>query len=278
MGRLRWIDVAGEGGLLHYRQFELREDSGEFHSHDFPEMFWVEDGSGRHFVNGELAPLSKGAIVLMRPSDSHGYRDLRGGSMRITNLAYSPEARRHILKRYPIEAKPLFDPPGRLPFSAKPPSPAFDELSVRARELAFGKASLAALDGFLLDVIRLLSGGGAPGVSADEVPDWLRAACVKAMEQAVFSKGVPALVSLCGRSPEHVSREFMRHFGVTPTDYVNRIRLDYAAARLRTASVPVKEVAMECGWNDLSFFHRLFLRRHGVSPRRYSLAFRRRLV
>jgi AraC-like DNA-binding protein len=67
--------------------------------------------------------------------------------------------------------------------------------------------------------------------------------------------------------------------GTTPARYLLARRLDAAAERLRYGGrhASITAIALECGFNDLSYFSRTFRRRFGVSARDYRLA-RRRLL
>lgn len=42
-------------------------------------------------------------------------------------------------------------------------------------------------------------------------------------------EGLPALLSLSGKSHEHLCRSFREEFNCTPTEYINDLRLNYAA-------------------------------------------------
>lgn len=61
--------------------------------------------------------------------------------------------------------------------------------------------------------------------------------------------------------------------GITPARFLLAKRLDAVAARLRRTDQPcrITDVALQCGFNDLSHFSRAFRRRFGVSARRYRL-------
>ena len=62
--------------------------------------------------------------------------------------------------------------------------------------------------------------------------------------------------------------------GTTPSRFLLARRLEAAAARLRRLDRPcsITEVALECGFNDLSYFSRAFRRRFGVSARVYRMS------
>jgi AraC-like DNA-binding protein len=78
-----------------------------------------------------------------------------------------------------------------------------------------------------------------------------------------------------GLSPFHFLRVFSRVLGVTPHQYLVRSRLRRAARMLTDDRRAVTDVALDCGFGDLSNFVRTFHRAAGVSPRRFRQAARR---
>ena len=67
----------------------------------------------------------------------------------------------------------------------------------------------------------------------------------------------------------HFLRIFERLTGLTPHQYVLRTRLREAAIRLTTESTKVLDIALDCGFGDVSNFNRAFRAEFGVSPRSY---------
>jgi AraC-like DNA-binding protein len=72
-------------------------------------------------------------------------------------------------------------------------------------------------------------------------------------------------------SPFHFLRTFERLTGVTPHQYVLRTRLREAATRLAAGPAKILDVALDCGFADLSNFNRAFRAEFGVNPRAYRL-------
>ena len=68
-------------------------------------------------------------------------------------------------------------------------------------------------------------------------------------------------------------RRFRDASGMTPLDYVHALRLEEAKQKLETGDLPVEAVANDVGYEDASFFGRLFRRKVGLTPAQYRLRF-----
>jgi len=79
------------------------------------------------------------------------------------------------------------------------------------------------------------------------------------------------MAKAAGLSPYHFLRTFDGLTGVTPHQYVLRARLREAALRLVSHTDKIVDVALECGFGDLSNFNRSFRAEFGCSPRGYRL-------
>ena len=77
------------------------------------------------------------------------------------------------------------------------------------------------------------------------------------------------LADLCGFSESHFMRFFKKHTGVTVIEYINEFRLDMAAELLEMKESAVIEAAFETGFNNVSYFNRLFKQKFGLTPREY---------
>ena len=78
--------------------------------------------------------------------------------------------------------------------------------------------------------------------------------------------GLAELASAVHSSPSHLSRLFTAEFGHGPTVHLRRLRLDHAAALLRSGQANVTEAALAAGYQSLGQFSRAFAEHHGQSP------------
>jgi AraC-like DNA-binding protein/CheY-like chemotaxis protein len=100
----------------------------------------------------------------------------------------------------------------------------------------------------------------------------LKLVCEHIAKHYTESIGEIAMAKLCGMSPFRFSRSFRVAFGVTFRDYLSECRLTHAKRLLGNAQVSVTDVAAMVGFNDPSYFARLFKKRTGVSPTGYRVA------
>ncbi|MDO4364036.1 MAG: AraC family transcriptional regulator, partial [Clostridia bacterium] len=68
---------------------------------------------------------------------------------------------------------------------------------------------------------------------------------------------------------QYFCRAFKELTGKSPIDYLNYYRIECAAEQLRLPDLSVTEVALSCGFNDLSYFNRMFKRRKNMTPTQY---------
>lgn len=106
------------------------------------------------------------------------------------------------------------------------------------------------------------------------VPLWLRKAC-KAMEQDKnLRRGPGCFYELAGKSPEHCIRQLRKHFGLTPTMFINTLRVEKAAQLLKESDSAVLDISYSLGFENPSYFSQLFRKRYGTSPIQYRAGYR----
>ena len=70
-------------------------------------------------------------------------------------------------------------------------------------------------------------------------------------------------------SEKYISRYFKEHFHITLSQYVTYLRLEHAKQLLQDTDIPVTDVSMQSGYQNVSYFIRSFQKAYAVSPLKY---------
>ena len=114
----------------------------------------------------------------------------------------------------------------------------------------------------------------APLVRLQPHPDAAVRTCEAWLAQHYRQPGAVARVVRHARMPERtLKRRFKLATGLTLIDYLQNLRIEEAKRLLETTDRAADEISAEVGYEDPSFFRRLFRRRTGLAPREYRRMF-----
>ncbi len=260
------------GGDLYFHQ--VPRSGTTPHCHDFSEIVLVNSGSLIHKVNGDRQELTSGDIVFMRPDDVHAFvPDGRSDKFEVVLLDFDLEL--FLSLSVYLENDAFLQ---QLTASVLPPSFKLDpaasaQLYSRLLKLNspsipphLRKIKLKILLGelysrFFIDEVNLLSEA--------QVPDWLEDLCAVMRQERNFMGGVKRMQKLAYRTPGHLCKSFQKYLGKTPTDFINELRLGYAARLLADTHQEITGIADELNFQSLSRFYHLFKKYYGVTPAAY---------
>lgn len=77
------------------------------------------------------------------------------------------------------------------------------------------------------------------------------------------------LSKIAGMSPRYFCRAFSAMTGKTPIAYLNYYRIECAGEFLKLTDKTVTEIAISCGFNDMSYFSKQFKRYKHLTPSQY---------
>lgn len=77
------------------------------------------------------------------------------------------------------------------------------------------------------------------------------------------------MAETAGLSPKYFCRVFREMTHHTPVEYLNLYRVNCACDKLRNTDDPIIDVAYGCGFNDFSYFIKMFKRYKGMTPFKY---------
>jgi AraC-like DNA-binding protein len=226
------------------------------HSHAETELVSVTRGKCRIGVGQQILEGARGSLFVL-PAQVAQYQETLGLTQ-TTYVGFTLPAR-------------LFDESARV-VHLPPDDPALAWMEQlcdgrRARPPFSKEASRALLSALLR---RIADADEATGSLARFHPA-VRAA--RAHLEAYLQQNLTLgnLAKTVGASPSHLSALFAAQCGVSPMQYLQRLRLDRACWLLANPYLRIHEVAEACGYEDVNYFTRLFRRRFRISPGRWRI-------
>ena len=77
---------------------------------------------------------------------------------------------------------------------------------------------------------------------------------------------IEKMAEICNFSPSHFMKFFKASMGTSFFSYLNDYRLTTASYMLTKSFSSIFAIAQECGYNNLSYFNRIFKKKFGMTP------------
>lgn len=264
-----------DDAAFHVTRLSLdRKKPSALHAQDYYELFWLDRGSARLHTQTARKDLIEGDLIIVPPNCIHGIQGLGEDSLLVT-LLFPATLVSDIIKRHPASGS-VFEQQAPAPIIENWGAQGVAGLSKSALKLEHGTDDSLALEAFLLPLIARIVARRRDTPSG--APRWLSNAVAAAKASAVFRDGAAGLVAQTGRAHAHVSRSMKQFYGMTPSEFVNAQRMQYAARALSTTNDPLHEIAQAVGLANMSHFHRLFRGQFGMTPHRYRKKFQKNAI
>jgi AraC-like DNA-binding protein len=250
------------------------------HRHEFMELVIVSRGRGIHFTDLEEYSIEAGDVFAITGDTAHGYRDV--DELQVVNVLFDPAwfsvlsgpARKSMGFHALFSLEPRFRKMYRLE----------NKLHLRNEELREVLELVNRLMGefetkkplyemmvqtIFLQIVGLLS----RFYDRREIPvgDSLLMVgkCLSLMENGYMRQiQLSALAKAVHLSPRSLLRTFKQVMGISPIDYLIRLRVEKARELLRDPRMSITEIALRVGFSDSNYFSRQFRKITGGSPRR----------
>lgn len=239
------------------------------HYHDFAELLYAREGDILHTINGVKRIFHAGELVFIRPQYRHQMRLAKGAHFVYDVIGFPPDVLRRLQAEYPQEFSDFWDLDAPQPQTLVLTPAQRQWTTEMVRELAANASSHFLFNRFLLNLAYEIA--RRPPAPDENAPLWLVQALHELSDIKLCCQGPRVLADLTGRSFEHVSRVLKKTCGLTPSQAVNRARIEYAASQLVLSEADILAVALECGFQSLGHFYQEFQRQYGLTPRQYRL-------
>jgi AraC-like DNA-binding protein len=268
--------------------YRVAKEAGEpvvldSHWHAEAEFLTVESGKGVFQIGLAVYEVHAGESLYISGEDLHGGYPLDGSactfSAVVFDLDWLASGQDLVASRY---LRPLQRGEWALPVLWRRSEPRLE--AARSRLAGITEIGLRADDhpakellvkgGLLLLFADLFASGLAERRAPWETPGAVTPERLKQVlshiERHYARKlTVKELADVAGISEGHFSRMFKAYLRRTPIEYLNRYRLRHAAERLRQPGVSIAEAAMESGFDNFSYFSKMFAAEFGCTPSEY---------
>jgi len=130
------------------------------------------------------------------------------------------------------------------------------------------KAPVRSVDGSVIGLVGVSRDLRLPGAADGELHE-LAHSVVHIQTHFAESLRVDELAEMAGMSSYQFNRRIRAVFQLTTSQLIAKTRIDAATHLLRTSSLSVAEIALECGYCDQSAFTRQFRATVGLPPGQY---------
>ena len=245
------------------------------HTHDFYEIFLTINGNITHFVNGYTQTLEPGCLVFMRPDDVHRYIYRNEAEYEFVNLAIDSSIIDSVL-RFLSEAADT-------DFLIKDKTPTVVRLTGSEMKSYLKKIDYfytvdnsdiqqkkLRIRSFLTDTFIKYFLKKAPEDQSD-MPLWLEETAERMKRKENFTVGIQRMTEISGKTQEHLARSVKKYYGVTLSEFINELRINYAVNLILNTNLKMTDICYESGFGNISNFYTNFKRIYNMSPKEFRI-------
>ena len=260
-------DYTVENAMILIQHTEIFKPSPKVHYHDFYEFTLVETGDSIHYINGRYIPIGRSSLTFVRPPDTHCYMNYKSDIYTMYNMRISVGVYNEINAFLGGVLDSLSVP--ELPVSTFISEMSMERYTSALRQLRSEPPSSrrgAELKSIWCGMFFELLNAGE---SAPLLPEWMNTILDVIRGNYTSEIDMRSISCKAGVSHEHVCRCFRKYLGITPSQYVNSLRLEKAAYLLISTNMDVLRISFEVGFNNVSYFCRQFGDYFHISPSKY---------
>lgn len=255
-----------DNGGVYVHQYSVNEVY-PMHFHDFFEFFYVVSGKAIHSINGEKFLVQGGDLVFIRPEDVHGYEFFNNYDFELISINIPFGEMMTVFNLVGADTDSLFAP--RLPSTVS--LEGYNRTDIYRKLVQIGQTPMGDerkhyFCSILPYIVWLFLSSKK---TENKIPRKLDNVITLMSERENFVAGLPRLVELAHTSQEHITREFRRYLGLSPTEFINTKRLEYAAHLLLKDEYDITEICFMCGFGNMSHFYRSFKKQYGCTPKQF---------
>ena len=118
---------------------------------------------------------------------------------------------------------------------------------------------------FIMELQKMLSAISFSDASATDNSSFVNEAIQYMNDHLADQISLEEIANHAHMTKYHFNRMFQKRTGLSPWDYFTKLRIEHAAHLLITTEKTVTEIAPECGYQNVNYFHKVFRKYVGVS-------------
>lgn len=248
------------------------------HWHNEMEIIYIKKGCGIITLDFDTYNVTAGDIVIVVPGQLHGIYQHDSDTMEYENIIFSVNM---LLSKHSDSVDSEFFTPllsGGLKFRhyITGELPYYSDLAAclnRADMICsgFSKGYKLAIKSCLFDFFYILYHNSD---ESGPVKDNRNLARIKEVLKYIDNNyasdiTIEEISAVCGFSSSHFMKFFKNTMGTSFIDYLNDYRLTIASRLLLSSESNIIDIAAGCGYNNLSYFNRIFKKKYGMTPSSY---------
>lgn len=249
------------------------------HYHDCLELNMIERGEGSYIINGKKYPISPGDIFVINNREPHMavHKEMLDMTVLVFDieLLWRNKGISQFLTPF-LSRKEKFSHRivGNNNLYYEQMADVFSKLSGEYQEQE--KGWQISVEAMLMYLLTLIYRSYDKNQELDEEPDnfqimYTRISAVFDYIEANFKESIAlsTLAELVSISPHYLCKCFKKITGRTIFEYIEQMRVRYSCFLLQTTQKPVMEIALESGFNTVSYYNRIFKKNVGMTPKEY---------
>lgn len=271
-------DIDSKKGDASFLAYELNVPFFPFKWHYHPEyeLTLIVKGSGKRMVGDSHMNFEAGDLVLIGPDMPHTWvsddQRKRNRSSAIV-IQFSEQFIGSLVQPVEMDAivRLLADSTDGLFFAQQSTKKIRDLIQTLPSKTGVEKITtlLTILDQLAILRKSRLASPHYTGVKGKENENRLNKVCRYLQKHASEKLTVRNAATLIHLSDSAFCKFFKRATGKTFSDYLNEVRVGFACQQLAESDKSIAGIAYECGFESLTYFNRVFLRKKGVTPRQF---------
>ena len=251
------------------------------HTHNYVEAIYMCSGKTMHIINGEELVLNEGELLFLSRNAKQEIMPADENDIAV-NFIILPEFFSTVMQMLDEEETPLKkfiidsmkqedSVSGYLHFKVADIIPIQNLIENLIWNLVFDTANKRKINATTMGLLFMLLINNTDRLASNNDEDDAIIKVLRYIEDNYVNASLYELARLLHYDFAWLSREIKRRTGDNYTTLIQKKRISQACFLLKNTNMNIDDIALNVGYSNISYFHRLFKQFQGVTPREYRI-------